>query len=747
MKIKTALMICTAIISPQLANAAPALAFFSGAFGGGLAFTGTVGALSLAAYSAGAWLAASGLGGLLLSAGLNALTAKKSSAPTIEAARVQTKFVDSSRWQLAGPVAVSGEVGIFGEHDNGGNFWFITAHGDAELTAPPVYILDGIEVEVSDGTDGFLAGEVLTDDFCLTPFGTLYAGTGTRVPTFRVWTVSPTAGSDYGALPAEFLAAFGSIMPPNFLLAGVCYTITRCRFPGLSYYSNAYRWRGGFGLGEPSVSIYGNFNRMYDPRNVDHDIDDPATWTASDGNPAIIWAWWRTAPYGRGRPMSEINWDLVAVAANHCDRVVLDRSGNPIPCYRGGFAFPDNKPRHECEAEILMTFDGFAAYDDQGRAYPVAGVYVAPTLHFYGTRDILSAATEVVDDGESAIDGVIVNYISPDHGYTKQPCAPWVNSAYYNGEAEPNYQTIDILGCQNHNQAVRLAKAIGLRSAASHKAGLQTGLKGLLASGVRTIGLHYDATFDGDFEIVSSVDEDPSGMAFSFAVVPMQSDRYDLGVGEEGEPPQPAPILDIDKTLGAITGLIVSAVTIETSSGAAVRLEATFDLPSRPDRLYRFRYALTGSTIYQYFSVDMDEGFAYSAIVSDGQSYDVQWQVVSAGGRATDWSAVITVVATADTVAPPALTAFSAADGVGESVISFTTANSLHQAKVRFYRGTTTVFADSSPIGPAVVAVANITSTVTNTGLAAGTYYFWGIPANGSNVPGPTSGPDTAVIT
>jgi hypothetical protein len=742
MKLRAALMICTALIAPTAADAAPVTAFIaglSGLAGGAAAFTG----LSAIAYSVGAFFTTT-VGSLLLNLGINALLAGKSNAPPVDKARVNTRLNDAPRWQLAGLTAVGGEIGIFAEHDEESNFWFIVAHGDAELCGEPKYFLDGIEVELSDGTDGFTAGDVITDAFCLNSAGDQYEGTGTKVPNFRLYPVTPTAGNVFGALPSDFTTALP--IPNDFKLAGVCFTVVRCRWPTDRHYSKAYRWGGGFRLGEPSVMVVGNFNRMYDPRNAAHDINDVSTWTASDGNPAIIWAWFRTAPYGRARPMSEINWAKVATAANACDQTVIDRSANPIPRYRCGVAFPDNKPRHECEAEILLTMDAFVAYDDDGKAYPVAGVYEAPTLTFTAARDIMSAQTQIIDDGESAIDGVIVNYISPVHGYTKQSAAPWINDLYYDGTSEPNFETLDVLGCQDHNQAVRIAKSIGLRSAALKKAGLQTGLKGILASGVRTISLDYDVNFNGDYEIVSPVEEDPNGMSCTFAVVPMQTNRFDLEPGEEGEPPQPTPALDIDRTLAVATSVVVTANSVVTSSGDAVRLQATFDEPSRPDRSYRFRYTKTGEEIYQYFAVDMDFLLGYTAIVDDGQSYVVSWQTVTGAGRATEWNAGVTIVATADPTPPAALVSFAAADGVGSSVVSFSTGNSANQSSVRIYRDVVATFGTGAIIAN-VVAGANVSGTVTDTGLAAGTYYYWGVPVNGSGVNGTASGPDTAVIT
>lgn len=688
MKLRAALLICTALIVPTPGFAAPVVGFFAGLFGvgggfGAFFFSGFAGA----AYAAGAFLGGSVLGSILLNVGLNYLLMQKPRAPSIADAKVNVRLPDAPRWQMAGTVAVGGQIGTFGEYDEDGNFWYIVAHGDAELCGDPAYFLDGIPVTLSDGTDGHTAGDVITDDFCTTPKGKRYEGTGDKLPIFRLYTVTPSVGNVYGALPAAFTTAFPAL-PADFYLAGVCFTVVRCQAVKMKRYGNAYRWRGGYGLGEPSLSMVGNFNRMYDPREAGHDIDDPDTWTASDGNPAIVWAWWRTARFGRNRPMAEINWTEVEAAADLCDATVLDLTATAIPRYRCGVAFPDNMPRHECEAQILLTADAFVAYDDEGKAYPKVGVYEAPTLEFTAARDILGAQTQIVDDGEAALDGVIVNYISPDHNYIKMPSAPWVNTTYYDGVSEPNYQTIDILGCQNHNQAVRLAKAIGLRSASTKRAGLQVTVKGILAAGVRTISLDYDENFQGDFEIVTPVEQDPSGLGCSFAVVPMQTDRYDLNEGEEGTPPAPTPDLEIDDSVEEAVDVAITAVTVRTATGVGVRLEATFDAPAREDREFVFRYAVAGETVYRYFETDMDELLAYSAIVDAGVEYDVSWQTVTTGGRATDWSSVTTVTATPDGAAD-ALVSVSATALQGAAQFTGTAPDWANYRGIRLYRAAT----------------------------------------------------------
>ena len=473
--------------------------------------------------------------------------------------QVNSRLETAARWQIGGIGAVGGSVGTFAEKDTAGNLWYIVAHGDTELTGTATYILDGISVALSNGADGFTAGDVITPEFCLDTKGANYAGTGTKVPTFRVYTVTPTAASVYGPLPAAFTTAFPTL-PADFRLAGVCFSIVRCRALDATRYRNAMRFRGVLGLGEPSVIMVGNFTRMYDPRNGAHDINNSATWTASNGNAAIVWAWWRTTRYGRARPMSEVNWTKVAEKANICDTTVMDRASVATPLYKAFAAFSDDMWRHDCEQAILDASDGYVAYDEAGLAYPVVGSYAAPTLTFSAARDITAAQTQVTDDGEQAVDGVVVNYIEPGLGYTRQPSAPWFNYDWYDGVSVPNLMTVDVLTCYNHNQAVRLAKALGKRMAPLRRASFATTIKGILAKGERAITLDWDAQFNGVYEIVSPVEQSADGNSAGFAVVPLGVDRWILNAGEERAPPSATPVLGtvVPNTVYPVPGALAS---------------------------------------------------------------------------------------------------------------------------------------------------------------------------------------------
>jgi hypothetical protein len=686
MKVMRVALLCTgAVFLAGPVQAAPVTAFVL-AFSGSASISAAVAAVVYPGITAVAsFLGQTVLGNLIISALTSYLATPKAGGQDLESVRLNSRVSDPKRFQLGARVAAGGASGAFGEFDENGNFWYFILHGDAEMLSFSGYILDGITVELSDGTDDFVQGDVITADFCLNEKNEPYEDNGTRVPQIRIFTVTPTINNPIGEKPTEFIDAFAEVLPTDFNLAGICYSIVKIKAVELEHRHKVYRWRGPMGLGEPSVSLIADFNRMYDHRDAAQDLDIPTTWLSSDGNSALVWAWWRTHRFGRNRPMSEVNWEKVAFAADICDEQPLDRSGNGVPRYRCGIAAEDSTTRKQIEDLILLTCDGFVAYDDAGRAYPVVGKYSAPTLTFSAARDIISARTESVDDGESAVDGVVVNYTSADHGFRGQPCAPWQNPEFFDAAREPNYAYVDILGCQNHNQAFRLAGAIGARIAPPRRAALGCTVKGILARSERAILLEYDSIFTGDYEIASPVVREPSGVATAFAVVPLLPDRWEGAGQSEGVPPAIAPALDIDDSLSGPENVSIIVETIRAASGVAARFSATFDAPTRPDRFYQFRYTKPGTNIYEYFQTDMGEQRAFSAIVDEGLTYEISAQTSTAGGRASGWEILSTLEVNADT-SPDQLQSATAVAGLGSASFSIVAPSWENFKGVRVYR-------------------------------------------------------------
>lgn len=573
------------------------------------------------------------IGALVLGVGIalvSSMFIRKPQAPSAEAGKVNVRIPEAERWLACGRVRMGGAV-VFAEFDDAGNFWFIVIHSDSILTSVIQYIFDDEPITVD------AQGDVTTNAFVLTGGNNTYdqddeaAGDAKKI----IWSVYTTTYSAADPTPTPIQAlktAFPTKWTNDHKLVGTTYSVIKCRPLDIEHRYKAYKWRGPIGVGEPAVSIVGRWSNVYDPRDG---IYKPSS------NSALIWAWFRTHPYGRNKPFDSINWTMVAAQANICDEFVVDIDGNSNRRYECGIAIPDSKERNEAEQEILMTCDAQLVFDDDGKCWPRVGYHYLPSLRLVRNRDIVAMESVEARDGESLTQGVIVRYIEPAAQYAAQPSAPWINPLYYDAASSPKYLTVDALGIQNHNQAMRLAKSIGYRSQPEHKLLPTVGLRGLKARQERIVNLQYDNTFSGEYEIVTPVEVDQVGVFCGFGVVPVDADRWNLLAGEE----KSKPVFHTSKSVVSLA--LPTNVLIKFKNN---RIEATFDPTPRPDWSYEFEcQEVAGAPVennWLRMIVQIENSFAYSGGVVTNTDYYVRWRTRSSSGRVSDWISPIPTVNT-----------------------------------------------------------------------------------------------------
>ncbi len=535
----------------------------------------------------------------------------------MELAKVNVRLEAPERWINAGRVLQGGGV-LFGEFDAAGNFWYVIVHCDSILTGAPTVFLDNIEVTLNG------SNEVTHPDF-IDKKGRRY---------FSVWTYTHSETDPVPTGAAQLAAAFPSKWTlADHLLAGTTYSVIKCAPIKIDDRSQIYRWRGPIGLGEPNVAILGQWSNMYDPRDETQTLGDRSTYKPSS-NSALIWAWWRTHPYGMKKSESEINWTKVAEQADICDQSVVGTESTQ-PRYECAIAAQDRVDRGGIQSQIMLSCDGQLVFDDDGKTWMRVGHFYTPTLSLSRNRDIIAMETVEAQDGESETQGVVVRYIDPLSQYTLQPSAPWLNPNYYRPGEGNRFLTIDIPTISNHNQAMRVAKGLGMRSQPIQKVAPTVGLRGVRAMQERIININYDNTFSGDYEIITPVEVDESGVFCSIGAVPVDSDRWRLLPGEE----KPRPNSEFAGEVLVLTE--PSGVTIDYNNG---RIEANFDEVDRVDVRYEFQYIMqsewadTSADRWASMSVDMETTFAYSGPVDQSVPQLVRWRAISTGGSVTDWS-------------------------------------------------------------------------------------------------------------
>lgn len=559
------------------------------------------------------------IGSVLISLASGLLTSAlfKPKSPMQEA-KVNVRLEAPPRWINGGRVLQGGGV-LFAEFDSAGNLWWLVVHADSILNGPLTYYFDSQPVTL-DGS-----GNVTTPEF-------MYKG----VSYFRVWTHTFTEDDPTPTGASELAAAFpGKFNTTDHRLVGTTFSVIRGAAIKLADRAKVYRWRGAIGLGEPNVAVLGDWSNMYDPRDETQVLGDRTTYKPSR-NAEIVWAWWRTHPFGMRKPESEINWDRVAEQADICDQSVVGIESTQ-PRYECAIAARDDIERGNIQEQIMQSCDGQIVFDDDGKTWMRVGAYYTPTLRLSRNRDIITMESVEARDGQSETQGVVVRYIEPNAGYSLQPSAPWTNPDFYDPGQGNTFLTVDIPTISNHNQAMRVAKALGKRSQPLQKIAPTVGLRGLQAMQERIVNIVYDNTFAGDYEIATPVEVDESGMFCSLGMVPVDEDRWNLLTGEEKARPGSN---DTQDSIVLPDGKGVSAAY---NNG---RIEATFDPLDRADIGFEFQYIITdgiASGNWLDMRVDMDQLFAYSDAVSVGINYSVRHRTVSTGGVFTDWSDPIEV--------------------------------------------------------------------------------------------------------
>lgn len=651
------------------------------------------------------------------------------SAPDIDAGKVVVKVAEPSRWLCAGR-ARQGGAAIFGEFDPAGNFWYVVVHSDSTMESAPQYILDDMPVTL-DGS-----GYVYQKEFRLQSNSTKDPAEfdGQGVGYVQLWTTTYTEGNPTPPPIAALNAAFPSLWTADHKLVGTTFTVVKMTALEIENRSKIYTWRGPFGMGEPAVSIVADWSRMYDPRDPTQTLGNRATYKTSR-NPALIWAWWRTHPYGRNKPESSINWAKIAEQANICDQTVVGVYSTQKR-YEAGVAFIDSKKRADAETEILLCMDGQLVFDEDGKAWARAGHWEAPTLTLTRGRDIMGFSSMEAQDGESETSGVIVRYSDPDARFTPQPSAAWLNPIYYDSSVTPKFLVVDILGCQNHNQAMRLAKGIGLRSQPRQKCAPVLGLRGLRARQERIITMNYDnVAFFGTYEIATPVELD--GVFTSVGLVPINSSRWTLLPGEEA----PKPVVD-----GAIPVEAFPPIIGEVLSYTDNAIRIDFPALPRPDATYAAEYILTseitGSENDPWIPMSININTALSGPVVEGVGYTVRYRYTAGSGRGPQWE--LQTITPAITLSPPQSIG-AALDGV-DVVVTWRNPNDLRFYSTGIWRNTSNNFSTATEVFSGQAGAVGGEQSVRDAAPTSGTYYYWAVAYTSDATASAPTGPASVVV-
>lgn len=394
-----------------------------------------------------------------------------------------------------------------------------------------------------------------------------------------------------------------------------------------------------------------------------------------------------------------------------------------------------------CDARLKITNDGGLTID--------IGDYVEPTVTIDGSyivgfsdvgrgRDVLTTANTVRSQ-----------FINPNQDYQASDADAWVDAEDVSLRGEISTSQ-DFLMAPSHSQCRRLMKITAYRSNPNWIGSFVLNLKGLAAFNERFVRINYPAfginevfevlnfAFDvGDNNILKTVTIQVSSM-------PQAAYNWDASQ-EEGDAPV-SDIPDTDNTIPIPTNFNATIQRKTVNSQLYPYALLTFDPPSSAALKIKARGKLTTDTDWTVIAVSDGATSAESFLLADNQQYEFQIAQYSYSENSSSWTSSIILTAVADPTPPGIVTSLVATGGTGQVALTWTSPNSANYSSAHIRRNTVNTEGTATLVrteyGPA-----STPDSWTNTGLTAGTYYYWVKSANASGVESASVATGAVVVT
>lgn len=476
----------------------------------------------------------------------------------------------------------------------------------------------------------------------------------------------------------------------------------------------------------PEHSAIGDGLRIYDPRTG---------LTEFSTNLALFRLWHLTHPVGGKLTLDDLYLPDWEHAADICDQTVTNRTGGSESRYHGGIWFRSNSDPVEVGRLIDQAAELVVYERPDGKIGVHAGEYVAPSVRLT-EADIISAQLDVNTRRSATVLAVRGRFTDPADGYTTNDSAIYGDPYGEVDDSTERTSTLENHVVQSHNHIQRLQKIAYIRKNARRVSitAHYEAAKGVLTS--RFVKVHLPPKMT---EVIVEITATPRlslrDLTIGFSGIIVPSTLYDFNAAtEEGAP---------GSTVTPISGSgvptpagFVATIETEVVAGGGTAAFILGAWTHVDDALsYEMEYErtdLTGAPVSVYSSEGEDS--VRSGYLADGEEYRVRlcaW----GGGTSSNYTDYQTLTATADPVAPGAVTAVSVTPGAGQAEFEWTSPNSANYAACRIYIGTV------NDIGLATLAATeygppSAIDSRTVVSLTAGTKYAWLASANASGIEG-----------
>ncbi len=493
----------------------------------------------------------------------------------------------------------------------------------------------------------------------------------------------------------------------------------------------------------PEHSAVGDGALLYDPRkdstnggSGSHRYDNPSTWEFSKNLP-LMRLWHLCHPVGGKMAYSNMHLPDWANAANVADQNVTNRSGGTEKRYHGGFWFRASNDPIEV-GRILDEAAELVVYERaDGKIGVHAGEYVAPDVRLTA-ESVFSIRVDKNKRRANTVLGVRGRYVNTAKDFVTEDAAIYGDPYSVVDDNTERTRTFDNAAIQSHNHCQRKQKLTFIRANARKVSVVAD----YTAEGIRDlpyrrfVRIHYPSRglAEAVVEITSSVTIDLRNMRISFTGIIVSPSLYAFNAAtEEGEPgeavePLPPGSVPVPSNFAATI-----QTEVVTGGSTAAFILGTWDFVSDV-LLYEMEYdRVSGSTGVQSVFSQAGATQVRSAYLVDGEQYKVRLRAWG-GGTSSAWTSYVNLTATADPVAPGAVTSVSVdVSTPGQAAFQWTAPNSANYFACRIYINTvndlgTATLAATEYGPPSAVDLRVVTS------LSPGTRYAWLRAINPSGV-------------